>query len=132
MEGTSKDPQRVCTFFYICLTCRQAELHAIYVGFVPTHPRLFAVVAIWESIHSYHKFGHSPAYGLFMAAALPVLDGPLDIKHFDIFLDSKTLKTALESPITGMSILPVKKGKVADFFGFYNEKYWKYVAGDTQ
>lgn len=66
-----------------------------------------------------------------MAAALPVLDGPIDIKHFDIFSNSEVLKRALESPITGMSILPVKRGKVADFLGFYDENYWKYVAGDT-
>ena len=98
---------------------------------MPTHQGLFAVAMIWESIHAHHKFAHSPAYGPFIAAALPILAGPLDIKHFEILSDRDGLKRALEAPITGMSVLPVKKGKAADFLSFYNDKYAKYVVGDA-
>jgi hypothetical protein len=106
-------------------------LHAIYAGFVPTHPGLFAVAIIWESIHAHHKFQHSHSYGPYIAAVLPIIDGPLDINHFEISSDSEGLKRALESPITGMSVLPVKKGKAADFLEFYTEKYAKFVVGGS-
>lgn len=97
---------------------------------MPTHPNTFAVVIVWDSIHSHHKFEHSAAYGPFLASALPILAGDINIQHFEISGGSEVLKKALESPITGMSVLPVKKGKAADFLGFYNETYAKYVLGE--
>ena len=106
-------------------------MHAIYTGSVPTHPGWFAIVVVWESIHAHHKFQHSSAYATFLAAAVTIVAGPIDVKHFEISEDREGLKRALEAPITGMSVLPVKKGKAAEFLSFYNDTYAKYVVGDT-
>lgn len=97
---------------------------------MPTHPGIFLVVMIWDSIHSHHKFQHSPSYKPFIVSALPILAGDLDVIHFEI-TDRKALKKALESPVTQISHLHIKKGFVADFLKAYNASFEKYVAGEN-
>lgn len=96
---------------------------------MPTHPGLFCVVIIWDSIHAHHKFQHSPSYKSFLAAAATILAGDLQFAHFEI-TDKKSLKKALESPCTQISHLYIKKGFVADFLKAYNAGIEKALAGE--
>lgn len=106
-------------------------MKALYTGFVPTHPGLFAVFIIWDSIHSHHKLEHSPAYGPFVQGVLPILAGDIDIVHFEIDSDAVSLKKALSMPCTQMSHLSIKKGKAAEFLKAYYESFEKYVVGEN-
>jgi len=108
---------------------RAKGLKAIYTGLMPTHPGIFCVVMIWDSIHSHHKFQHSPSYKQFIVSVLPILAGDLEVIHFEI-TDRKALKKALESPVTQISHLYIKKGFVADFLKAYNAGFEKYVVGE--
>jgi hypothetical protein len=96
---------------------------------MPTHSGHFCVIIVWDSIHSHHKFQHSPAYKSFMTAAAPFLAGDIQLAHFEI-TDKKSLKKALESPCTQISHLFIKKGLAADFIQAYNSSFEKYVAGE--
>ena len=106
---------------------RAKGVKAIYTGLVPTHSGQFCVIIIWDSIHSHHKFQHSPSYKSFMAATAPVIAGDLEIAHFEI-TDKKSLKKALDSPCTQISHLYVKKGLAADFIKSYNSGFENYVS----
>jgi hypothetical protein len=88
---------------------------------MPTHSGHFCVIIVWDSIHSHHKFQHSPAYNSFMATAAPLIAGDIQIAHLEI-TDKKSLKKALESPWTQISHLFIKKGLASD-----NSSFEKYV-----
>lgn len=104
-------------------------MKAIYTGLMPTNPGVFCIVIIWDSIHAHHKFQHSPAYKPFIVSALPIIGGDLDVVNFEI-TDRKALKKALESPVTQISHLYIKKGFVADFLKAYNASFEKYIVGE--
>lgn len=97
---------------------------------MPTHPGIFAVFIIWESIHSHHKFCHDAAYGPFAQGIFPILAGDIEIVHFEI-TDSENLKKALNMPVTQISKISVKKGQVASFLKEYHDSFNKYVAGEA-
>jgi hypothetical protein len=97
---------------------------------MPTHPGFFAVLIIWDSIHSHHKFNHSDAYGPFVVGIFPILAGDIEIIHFEI-TDRENLKKALESPVTQMSKLSIRKGQAAGFIRDYNAGFDKYIAGEN-
>jgi hypothetical protein len=109
---------------------RAGGLQAIYTGFAPTHPGLFTVLIIWDTIHSHHKFEHSAAYGPFVQSIFPILAGNIDIVHFEITSDASTLKKTLEKPVTQMSHLFIKKGKVANFLTAFYESFEKHIVGE--
>lgn len=94
-----------------------------------TEPGIFVLVVIWDSIHSHHKFEHTPLYGPFLESGMPYIAGELEIAHMDI-TDAAAVKKALESPITQTSILGIKKGRVADFLKTYDENFRKYIVGE--
>jgi hypothetical protein len=96
---------------------------------MPTNPGIFCIMIVWDSINAHHKFQHSPAYKPFIVSALPILAGDLEVIHFEI-TDRKTLKKALESPVTQISHLYIKKGFVADFLKAYHASFEKYVVGE--
>jgi hypothetical protein len=97
---------------------------------MPTHPGFLAVFIIWESIQAHHKMQHSPAYGPFIQAALPVLAGDIDVRHFEI-TDVEQLKAALEMPVTQISQLSIQKGKAAEFLKAYDDALSKYIVGEN-
>jgi hypothetical protein len=98
---------------------------------MPTHPGTFAAFIIWDSIHSHHKLEHSEAYGPFVQGILPILAGDIEIVHFEISSDREVLKKTLEMPVTQMSQLSVKKGKVADFLKAYHAGFAKHIVGEN-
>ena len=97
---------------------------------MPTHPGIFVLVIIWDAIQSHHKFEHSPAYGPFLQAAMPLIAGDIEIAHMDI-TDKDNLKKALESPVTQTSILGIKRGRVSSFLDAYDENFKKYIVGEN-
>ena len=110
------------------LDCSTSGVLAIYTGFMSTHPGVFAIYVIWDSIHSHHKMEHSPAYGPFVQAVIPFIAGEIEISHFEI-TDREQLKIALDMPVTQISHLPIHKDKVADFLKGYGDGITKYIAG---
>jgi|SRR5579862_4195847 len=108
---------------------RAPGLQASYYGPVLTHPNLFAVYNIWESIHSHHKFQHSPEYGPFLFLVFPMLDGPIKFAHLDVE-NMKELRTTLESPVHQTSSLNVAMDKAGAYLKWWDEDSQKYLGGE--
>jgi hypothetical protein len=96
---------------------------------MPTHPGILAVIIIWDSIQAHHKFMHSEAYAPFMQQAAPILTGDIDVTHLEI-TDKETLKTTLESPVTQISHISIKKGYAAKFLKEYHENFKKHLVSE--
>ena len=94
-----------------------------------THPGLFAIYCIWDSINSHHSLQHSAAYGPFIQPIIPLLAGDISIAHLEI-TDRENLKEALESPVTQMSHLAIRKGKAAEFLKAYYQNFDKHIVGE--
>jgi len=88
----------------------------MYHGISTTHPDVIGVYAIWDSIDAHHQFMHSPDYGELLTLVAAGVAGPLIRTHLEIpDKISQDLKTALESPITMNSILPIARHKAAEY-----------------
>src|ERR1700737_1920016 len=96
------------------------------MGFITTHPNLFVVCVIWDSIQSHHKMLHSPEFGSALHALMPICDEAPEFKNFKI-TDAKELKKVLEMPVTQMSCASIKKDQAAAFIKEYNNAWNKYV-----
>jgi hypothetical protein len=130
VEGTSAAfGQRVHSSSNTLTQSRAKGVKAIYTGLMPTHPGHFCAIIVWDTIHSHHKFQHSPAYNSFMTIAASLIAGDIQIAHLEI-TDKKSLKKALESPCTQISHLFIKKGSAADFIKAYNSSFEKYIVGE--
>jgi hypothetical protein len=125
MEGSREDHQTVS--LAKPSSCRTPGLLAMYSGFVTTHPGLFAAYLIWDSIHSHHKLQHSPTYGPFAMSVYPLLAGDIEVVHLEI-TDPVQLKTAMERPVLGSTVVKIQKGKVAPFLGAYKAVIEKHSA----
>ena len=100
-------------------------MQCLYVGPVlstigSTHPNLYACCIIWDSFESHHKLQHSPTYGPFYQALEPLLEEPVQIKHFKI-TDHEELKKGLEKPMTLIVEASIKKDQVAKFLETEND-----------
>lgn len=88
----------------------------MYHGVSTTHPDVVGVYAIWDSLDAHHQFMHSPYFGGLQGLVAAGVTGPPMRTHFEIpDTISYDLKTALESPITMNSILPIATDKAADY-----------------
>ena len=102
---------------------------AVYSGFISTHPGIFAVYNIWDTIHSHHQLQHSAAYGPFVQNVAHFLAGDIDILHFEI-ADPTQLKSALEMPVTQTTAFRVRKGKVAEFLKAIDDAIAEKILGE--
>ena len=85
---------------------------------------------MWDTIHSHHKWEHSHGYGPFVQSVLPLLAGDIEIVHLEI-TDPVKLKTAMERPVLGTTVVRIQKGKVANFLGSYKAAIEKHASNDN-
>ena len=64
-----------------------------------------------------------------MQQAAPILTGDIDVTHLEI-TDKETLKTTLESPVTQISHISIKKGYAAKFLKEYHENFKKHLVSE--
>ena len=95
-----------------------------------THPKLFAVYNIWDSILSFHRFLHSPEYASpFLENIFPILDGAVQISTTEI-KDMDTLKITIDSPVHQLSSLHIAMDKAATYLKWWNENREKHLGGE--
>ena len=100
------------------------------MGFCTTHPAILGAVLVWDSIHDHHKFQHSQAHAPFVHSLLTFLGGEIEARHMELIPDKAQLKEALESPVTQVSHLSIRKDKGADFVKNYEEAFNKHIIGE--
>lgn len=64
---------------------------------------------------------HSPDYVPFLHTVFPLLGGPPSIPHLEIKNPPETLFTALDSPVTQISVLRLGMDKAAGYLKWWSE-----------
>ena len=64
-----------------------------------------------------------------MQQAAPILAGDIDVVHLEV-THRETVKETLESPVTQISHISVKKGYAAKFLKEYHENFNKHIVGE--
>jgi len=71
---------------------------------------------------------HSPEYASFLQTIFPMLGGPVEIPHLEIFYNSNVLKRAIESPSIQTAVLYVDVTKASAYLKWWKEDAPKHLS----
>jgi len=91
----------------------------VYYGFDVDKGKKAFMAAIWESFDHYKKFTKSDGYPAVVESMKPAMAGPLQMQHVEVKTDPTT---ALEAPVTEITIVSLKEGRTFEEVRAMGEK----------